>query len=75
MEKPFSPEIIESQIEALLSELDNHALEQFPEEVREQLTDEWYTAEMEARVGKDRNQALEHLSLFVGKLLRTPKKD
>lgn len=74
MEKPPSPEDIENQIEELLNELDNYALDQFPEEVQDQLADEWYDAEMEARVGKDRDQALEHLRQFVDKLKETPKK-
>ena len=75
MEKPPSPENIESQIEQLLSELDNYALDQFPEETQGQLADEWYGAEMEALAGEDRDQALGHLRQFVYKLSKTPKKE
>ena len=73
MEKPPSPENIESQIEELLSELDKYALDQFPEEIRDQLADEWYGAEMEARVGKDREGACGRLREFIEKLEKTPK--
>jgi len=75
MERPLSPEIIESQIEALLRELDNHAIEQFPEEVRKQLRVEWYDAEEGAKKGKieNRGEALEYLRWFVEKLKNTPK--
>ena len=75
MEKPPSPEDIESQIEQLLSELDNYAPDQFPEEIQDRIADEWYGAEMEAKVAKDRDQALEHLRQFVDKLSKTPKKE
>ncbi|OIO65832.1 hypothetical protein AUJ30_00315 [Candidatus Wolfebacteria bacterium CG1_02_39_135] len=67
MEKPPSPE---NNIE-----LDNYCLDQFPKEIQDQLADEWYDAEMEARVGKDREQGLEHLRQFVDKLSKTPKKE
>jgi len=75
MEKPTSPENIENQIEQLLSELDNYALDQFPEEAQDQLSEEWYDAEMEAKVAKNREQALEHLRQFVNKLSKKPKKE
>lgn len=74
MEKPPSPENIESQIEELLRELDNYALDQFPEEIQEQLEDEWWAAEEEAKVGKDREGACERLRGFIEKLTKTPKK-
>ncbi len=74
MEKSPSPENIEGQIEQLLEEFDNYALDQFPEEIQAQLARDWYDAEMEARVGENREQALEHLRRFVDKLVRTPKK-
>lgn len=76
MEKPNSPENIEGQIKQLLNELDNYALNLFPEEIRDRLADEWYDAEMEAKivVAKNRDQALERLRQFVEKLSKTPKK-
>ena len=74
MEKPPSPENIESQIERLLGELEKYALDQFPEEAQDQLAEEWYDAEMEARVGANRDEALEHLRQMVIKLATTPKK-
>ena len=74
MEKFSNIENVESQMEQLLSKLDNYALDQFPEEIQDELADEWYDAEMEARVGKNRGQALEHLSQFVNKLAKAPKK-
>lgn len=75
METPPNPENIEGQIEQLLEELENYALDQFSEEIRDGLHEEWYSAEMEARVSKNRDQALEHLRRFVDKLSKTPKKE
>ena len=68
MEKSPSPENIEDQIEQLLGELDNYALEQFPEDKRDAIAEAWYDAEMEARVGLNREKALENLRKFVEKL-------
>lgn len=74
MEKPPSPENLESEIERLLGELENYALDQFPVEVQDELANDWYDAEMMARVGADREAALTGLQQFVSKLERTPKK-
>lgn len=69
-----SPEDIENQIEQLLNELVDYALEMFPEgETREYIADEWYFAEMQAEAGKDREKALKDLQIFVEKLRTTPK--
>jgi len=77
MEKFPSPENIENQIEQLLKELDNYALDQFPEEIQDELADEWYFAEEQAKNGKreNREQALEDLRAFIDKLSKTPKKE
>ena len=75
MEKPLSPENVEARIERFLNELDNYALDQFPEDIQDWLADEWYDAEMEAQVGKDREQAVERLNQFVEKLSKLPKKE
>jgi len=74
METPPSPENKESQIEQLLGELDNYALDQFPEEIQDQLTEEWYDVGMEARVGEDRDGALERLRQFIDKLSKFSNK-
>ena len=74
MEKIPSPESIEAEIERLLGELATYALDQFPEEAQDQLAEEWYDAEMEAKVGADREHALEYLRQFVNKLESAPKK-
>lgn len=74
MEKLPNIENVESQINQLLEELNNYAINQFPEEIQNQLADDWYDAEMEAKISKDRSQALEHLRQFVDKLARIPKK-
>lgn len=74
MEEFKNPENnIENQIERLLSELDNYALEMFPEEMQDKIADEWYFAEMQAVAGKDREQALKDLQDFIEKLKTTPK--
>ena len=75
METPPSPENNESQVEQLLGELDNYALDQFPEEIQDQLAEEWDDAEMEARVGKDRDGALERLRQFIDKLSKLSGRD
>ncbi len=75
MEKIPTPENnIETQIEQLLSKLDDYALDQFSEEIQDRLEDEWYVTEMEAQVGADRAKALENLRIFLEKLSQTPKK-
>jgi hypothetical protein len=74
MEQLPNPENIESKIEQLLNKLDDYALAQFPEGIQDQLADEWYAAEMEARVSADRDAALTHLSQFIEKLQNTEKK-
>lgn len=71
MEKPPDPENTEGQIERLLGELDNYDHNRFPEEIVE----EWYYVNLEARVGEDRGQALERLRQFIDKLSKTPKKE
>jgi len=75
MEKPLSPENVEARIERFLNELDNYALDQFPEDIQDRLAYEWYDAEMKAQVGKDREQAVERLNQFVEKLSKLPKKE
>lgn len=74
MEKPPNPENIELKIEQLLAELNNYALDQFPEKIQNQLADEWYTIEMEARVSANREEALTHLTQFIEKLSNTENK-
>jgi uncharacterized protein YbcI len=74
MEQLPNPENIESKIEKLLAELDNYALDQFPEKIQNQLADEWYTIEMEARVSANREEALTHLTQFIEKLSNTENK-
>lgn len=68
MEQTPNLENIESQIEKLLTELENFRFEQFPEEKQNTLAQEWYDAEMEARCGINRERALENLKNFVEKL-------
>jgi hypothetical protein len=74
-EVPPSPEDIEGQIEQLIGELDDFALDQFPAEAQDALADEWYDVEMEAKVGADRAHALAQLEQFVGKLRSATKKE
>ncbi len=64
---------IESSIRELLEELNKYALDQFPKEIQDELADEWYDAEMEAKTGADREAALQHIQQFVDKLASTPK--
>jgi hypothetical protein len=51
MEKMPTPENIDSLIEKLLAKLDDY------NELYDEFEEEWYSAEMEARVGKDREAA------------------
>ncbi|OGZ01870.1 MAG: hypothetical protein A2946_02970 [Candidatus Liptonbacteria bacterium RIFCSPLOWO2_01_FULL_53_13] len=76
MERPPSPEDIKLRIEALFIELKKYAIEQFPEELQEQLDYEWYAAVEGAKNCKEENrgEALEYLHWYVDKLSRTPKK-
>jgi len=64
-------ENIESEIEKLLSELYGFA-EQY-ENLEPELQNEWYDAEMEAEVGKDREKAKTNLEQFVAKLKEATK--
>jgi len=66
-----SPENVDSQIEQLLTQLDNFDFHSSPEEVQE----EWYWAETEARVGEDRDQALARIRQFVDRLSKDTKRE
>lgn len=73
MENEPKFEDVESEIKELLSQLDNYALDQFPAESQDELEEEWYFAEEQAKVGKDREKALEDLGVFIKRLKNTPK--
>lgn len=62
MEQEPSLENIDAVIDGLIEELDSYAglWDEHPE-----LHDQWYWAEMEARVGKDRQAAKKHLEEFL----------
>ena len=66
-----SPENVDSQIEQLLTQLDNFDFHSSPEEVQE----EWYWTETEARVGEDRDQALARIRQFVDRLSKDTKRE
>ncbi len=75
MEKPPSPENnenLETKIEELLGKL---RAEYFPEDYDEDAQQEMYEIEMEAEVGKNRNQALERLRYFLEKISKLPRKE
>ncbi|MDP3999797.1 MAG: hypothetical protein Q8P76_04405 [bacterium] len=66
-----SPENLESEIEKLLEQMETFAdlyTELSPED-----QDAWYDAEMEAKVGKDRAAAKEHLQKFLDYLKKQKK--
>ena len=69
MEQEPTFENVDSIIEGLLEELDGYAelLDGHPE-----LQEQWYWAEMEARVSKDREAAKVHLEEFL-KILKAIK--
>ena len=69
MERIPTPENKEDKIEKLLGEPASYSLDQFSTEIREELEEEWYVVEMEARIGQDRDQALTMLKSVYGKVV------
>lgn len=68
-ELEFSPDL-EPEAKGLIIELYLDHADRYDE-----FADEWYDAEMEARVGLDRTQAIERLRAFVEKLRATPRSE
>jgi hypothetical protein len=68
-----TPEEIELSIEAFLGVLDEKFGE-FYNDLSPELQDRWYDAEMEAKVGKDRLAAKNHLEQFIDILRRNSPK-
>ena len=63
-ERERTPEQIEADIESSLRSLyENYA--EFYDEMGEELQGRWYDAEMEAKVGKDRELGFKHLQEFI----------
>ena len=50
MEKPLSPENVEARIERFLNELDNYALDQFPEDIQDRLFVERGDSEIKIKI-------------------------
>lgn len=61
--QPKSPEQIETEISKLLEDLDGYS--EFFDGLSEELQEAWYYAEMEAKVGKNREQAKEEIERFL----------
>ena len=68
-----TPEELELSIEALLGALDEEFGESY-NNLSQELQDRWYDAEMEAKVGKDRLAAKNHLEQFIDILRRNSPK-
>ena len=69
----LTPEEIELSIEALLAALDEKFGESY-NDLSPELQDRWYDAEMEAKVGKDRVAAKNHLEQFIDILRKNSPK-
>ena len=63
-----TPEEIDAEIEKLLQTLDEYG--DLYNKLSLELQDQWYDAEMEAKVGKDRGAAKTHLEKFLGILAK-----
>jgi NAD-specific glutamate dehydrogenase len=62
-QKENSIEEIDARIEKSLEELERHA--ELWDKLSEEMQEEWYYIEMEAKVGKDRQQAEARLDEFL----------